>query len=119
LSVRRNDQAVGVLHETSKKSVRNWENLVITLVILNFDMFSTTLSLLWIPATVAVVGKNGVGRLPALGFNSWNAFHCNIDETKFLDAANKMVSLGLKVWIWAFHFVALHTFLSLIPISSL
>lgn len=35
------------------------------------------------------------GRLPALGFNSWNAFHCDIDESKFIVAAKQMLSLGL------------------------
>jgi hypothetical protein len=36
------------------------------------------------------------GRLPALGWNSWNAFSCDIDFTKILTAANQVVSLGLK-----------------------
>ncbi|KNZ72043.1 putative alpha-galactosidase B [Termitomyces sp. J132] len=36
------------------------------------------------------------GRLPALGWNSWNAYRCNINETKILAAANQIVSLGLK-----------------------
>jgi alpha-galactosidase len=34
--------------------------------------------------------------LPALGWNSWNAFSCDISEAKILTAANQMVSLGLK-----------------------
>ncbi|KAF8903142.1 glycoside hydrolase [Gymnopilus junonius] len=37
-----------------------------------------------------------VGKLPALGWNSWNAYGCDIDESKFLDAANQFISLGLK-----------------------
>ncbi|KAF2663935.1 glycoside hydrolase [Microthyrium microscopicum] len=45
---------------------------------------------------LSVAAKGGVGRLPALGFNSWNAFHCDIDESKFLTAAQKIVDLGLK-----------------------
>ena len=36
------------------------------------------------------------GRLPALGWNSWNAYHCDVNETKILAAANYIVSLGLK-----------------------
>lgn len=36
------------------------------------------------------------GRLPALGWNSWNAYGCDVNETKILDAANYVVSLGLK-----------------------
>ncbi|KAK7676862.1 hypothetical protein QCA50_020198 [Cerrena zonata] len=37
-----------------------------------------------------------VGKLPALGWNTWNAYACSIDESKVLAAANQFVSLGLK-----------------------
>jgi alpha-galactosidase len=50
-----------------------------------------------VPIVLDAKRKGDVGKLPALGFNSWNAFHCDIDETKFLAAAKKMVDLGLKV----------------------
>jgi hypothetical protein len=36
------------------------------------------------------------GKLPALGWNTWNAFGCNINETNILTAANQIVSLGLQ-----------------------
>jgi alpha-galactosidase len=36
------------------------------------------------------------GKLPALGWNSWNAFACNVSEDKIMTAANEMVNLGLK-----------------------
>ena len=36
------------------------------------------------------------GKLPALGWNSWNAFGCNINETRIMAAAKQMVNLGLK-----------------------
>jgi len=36
------------------------------------------------------------GRLPALGWNSWNAYGCDVNATKILDAANDIISLGLK-----------------------
>ncbi|KDR75050.1 hypothetical protein GALMADRAFT_140601 [Galerina marginata CBS 339.88] len=36
------------------------------------------------------------GKLPALGWNSWNAYGGNINEAKVLAAANQFVSLGLK-----------------------
>ncbi|KAE9383888.1 glycoside hydrolase [Gymnopus androsaceus JB14] len=39
---------------------------------------------------------NGVGRLPALGYNTWNAFGCNVNEDLVLEAAQLMVSLGLQ-----------------------
>jgi alpha-galactosidase len=34
--------------------------------------------------------------LPALGWNSWNAFGCNVNASAILTAANDIVSLGLK-----------------------
>ncbi|KAJ6586878.1 glycoside hydrolase [Mycena vulgaris] len=37
-----------------------------------------------------------VGKAPALGWNSWNAYGCSINEAKVLAAANQFVSLGLK-----------------------
>ncbi|KAF9464940.1 glycoside hydrolase [Collybia nuda] len=37
-----------------------------------------------------------VGRLPALGWNSWNAYRCDINEAKVIAAANQFVSLGLQ-----------------------
>ena len=36
------------------------------------------------------------GKLPALGWNSWNAFFCDIDARKIMTAANQVVNLGLK-----------------------
>ncbi|KAL1637923.1 hypothetical protein SLS56_000480 [Neofusicoccum ribis] len=54
------------------------------------------LSLASIPIAAALVLPDGVGRLPALGWNSWNEFACNISEANFLTAANKFVELGFK-----------------------
>jgi alpha-galactosidase len=34
--------------------------------------------------------------LPALGWNSWNAFECDIDDLKIMIAANQIVNLGLR-----------------------
>ncbi|KAI5124617.1 hypothetical protein M0805_004227 [Coniferiporia weirii] len=58
------------------------------------------------PATTSVTGLAGsaptagpsheTGQLPALGWNSWNAYGGNIDEAKVLSAAQDIVSLGLK-----------------------
>jgi len=36
------------------------------------------------------------GKLPSLGWNSWNMYGCDIDEAKFLAAAQKMIDTGLK-----------------------
>jgi alpha-galactosidase len=40
--------------------------------------------------------KTQQGKLPALGWNSWNAFGCDIDAAKIMTAANEVVNLGLK-----------------------
>ncbi|KAI0716313.1 glycoside hydrolase family 27 protein [Earliella scabrosa] len=45
---------------------------------------------------VAQAWHNRVGRLPTLGYNTWNAFHCEINETVVLQTAQLMVELGLK-----------------------
>ncbi|KAI0725087.1 glycoside hydrolase superfamily [Fomitopsis betulina] len=47
-----------------------------------------------VPTASAI--KNGVGQLPVLGYNTWNAYYCNIDETLIIDTANLMQELGLK-----------------------
>lgn len=44
----------------------------------------------------ALVSQGNVGRLPAMGWNSWNEYGCNIDESVFLTTAQKLVSTGLK-----------------------
>jgi alpha-galactosidase len=46
--------------------------------------------------TDALVTPDGVGKLPALGWNSWNEFHCDINATVFETIAQRMVDLGLK-----------------------
>ncbi|KAJ4464540.1 glycoside hydrolase superfamily [Lentinula edodes] len=54
-------------------------------------LYTTSFSL-----TPVNASRNGVGRLPALGYNTWNAYGCNIDEDLVLEAAQLMVSLGLQ-----------------------
>ncbi|OBT57646.1 hypothetical protein VE04_01837 [Pseudogymnoascus sp. 24MN13] len=53
-------------------------------------------ALLALPAIQAIVLPDGTGRLPALGWNSWNAYYCDIDEAKILTAAHAIIDLGLK-----------------------
>ena len=36
------------------------------------------------------------GKLPTLGWNSWNAYNCDINEDHFLDASQAMIDTGLK-----------------------
>ncbi|KAK4557021.1 hypothetical protein LTR86_006002 [Recurvomyces mirabilis] len=57
---------------------------------------AAVLALSALPAALAIQLPNGIGKLPALGWNSWNAYGCNIDESKLLQAANAMVSMGFK-----------------------
>lgn len=51
------------------------------------------------PAPQGLLGNLEVGKLPALGWNSWNAYKVDINEEKFLSAAQKLVDLGLKVGV--------------------
>jgi len=44
----------------------------------------------------ALVSPDGTGRLPALGWSSWNEFECNITEDVFIGVAEKLTSLGLR-----------------------
>nr|Q5AVQ6.2 RecName: Full=Probable alpha-galactosidase B; AltName: Full=Melibiase B; Flags: Precursor [Aspergillus nidulans FGSC A4]ABF50888.1 putative alpha-galactosidase [Aspergillus nidulans] len=44
----------------------------------------------------ALMRPDGVGRLPALGWSSWNAHECDINATVILTAAAQVVKLGLK-----------------------
>lgn len=57
------------------------------------------------PGTLALVQRDGVGRLPALGWSTWNAYGCDIDEAKVLSAAESMITHGFKVI--AHHMIAL------------
>ncbi|KAJ7665898.1 glycoside hydrolase superfamily [Mycena polygramma] len=60
---------------------------------MSFSLFSAvSLTLL---ASVAAL-ENGVARLPVLGYNTWNAYQCNIDQDLMLTTANLMKSLGLQ-----------------------
>lgn len=47
-------------------------------------------------AAAALVNPNSIGRLPAMGWNSWNEYGCNINESIFITTAQKLVSTGLK-----------------------
>ncbi|KAK0202017.1 glycoside hydrolase family 27 protein [Desarmillaria ectypa] len=46
-----------------------------------------------VPSSVAL--DNGVGRLPFMGWNTWNAYFCNINESLVLESAHYLKSLGL------------------------
>jgi alpha-galactosidase len=44
----------------------------------------------------ALVSPNGIGRLPAMGWNSWNEYGCDISQGLFITVAQRLVDLGLK-----------------------
>ncbi|KAJ6609057.1 glycoside hydrolase [Mycena sp. CBHHK59/15] len=56
--------------------------------------FASGLSLTYLVTSVNAL-DNGVARLPVLGYNTWNAYQCNIDEGLMLTTAKLMKSLGL------------------------
>lgn len=43
----------------------------------------------------ALESPDEVGRLPAMGWNSWNEYGCDINEEIFLTTAEKLISTGL------------------------
>ena len=38
---------------------------------------------------------NGLGKTPQMGFNTWNHFGCNINETLIKETADALVASGL------------------------
>ncbi|WP_329082401.1 MULTISPECIES: glycoside hydrolase family 27 protein [unclassified Streptosporangium] len=49
-----------------------------------------------IPAVPAQALNNGVGRTPPMGWNTWNTFGCNINETLIRQTADALVSNGMR-----------------------
>jgi len=39
---------------------------------------------------------NGLARTPPMGWNSWNKFACNVSESLIREAADAIVSTGMK-----------------------
>lgn len=48
------------------------------------------------PAPQAQALDNGVGRTPPMGWNTWNTFGCNINETLIHQAADAIVNSGMR-----------------------
>ncbi|KAL2822396.1 glycoside hydrolase superfamily [Aspergillus granulosus] len=46
--------------------------------------------------SLALPHEDGLGKLPAMGWNPWNAYKCNISEEIVMTAAGNIVALGLK-----------------------
>jgi hypothetical protein len=43
-----------------------------------------------------VKSRAGVARVPPMGWSSWNAFYCSVDEEKIRSNVELMESMGLK-----------------------
>ncbi|KAG6331627.1 hypothetical protein ID866_7464 [Astraeus odoratus] len=73
---------------------RRWKGLPVTMVvsvlalIFAFFFFRTS-------AKRDIGGQDGVGKLPVMGYNTWNAYHCDIDEDLVLKNAKLLKDLGL------------------------
>ena len=48
------------------------------------------------PVIPGASSYNGLALTPQMGWNDWNAFGCNINETILLDNARAMVNYGLR-----------------------
>ncbi|KAK8091234.1 glycoside hydrolase [Apiospora phragmitis] len=59
-------------------------------------MIATLLLLGFLNVGDALVSPDGTGRLPAMGWNSWNEYGCDINDDVFIRVAELMVNLGLK-----------------------
>src|ERR1700761_5128721 len=60
-------------------------------------MLTTNLLVSILPAVAfAHTLDGGVGRVPAMGWNSWNAYGCDINEAKIMKAAHAVVNKGFK-----------------------
>jgi alpha-galactosidase len=46
-------------------------------------------------AVTSLASDNGLGLKPQMGWNSWNAYGCDVNETKIMEAADALVALGL------------------------
>ncbi|KAF1836085.1 alpha-galactosidase precursor [Decorospora gaudefroyi] len=58
---------------------------------------SILLGLTLVTPSFTLVSQDGhTGRLPAMGWNSWNEYECAINETIFLEVGELLISLGLK-----------------------
>ena len=50
-----------------------------------------------VSAPAAQALENGVARTPPMGWNSWNTFGCNINETLIRQMADAIVNSGMRV----------------------
>jgi alpha-galactosidase len=46
--------------------------------------------------TVVLGLDNGLGKTPPMGWNSWNKFGCNINETVIKQTVDQLIRTGLR-----------------------
>ena len=46
-------------------------------------------------AVTSLASDNGLGLKPQMGWNSWNAYACDVNETSVMEAADALVAKGL------------------------
>ncbi|HYI14662.1 MAG TPA: alpha-galactosidase, partial [Thermomicrobiales bacterium] len=70
--------------------MKRWKAIIASSVLL----LSGSLAVLGAPAAQAL--ENGVARTPPMGWNTWNTFGCNINETLIRQMADAMVNSGMR-----------------------
>ncbi|SFW91249.1 glycoside hydrolase family 27 protein [Amycolatopsis australiensis] len=61
-----------------------------------FAVLATALAATALTSSPARALDNGLARTPPMGWNTWNTFECNIDETLVKQTADLMVSSGMR-----------------------
>lgn len=69
--------------------------VIMTLGVVGLAVIGSLFAALSKPSQAVQTLDNGVGKLPFMGWNTWNAYHCEINETIVLDNAKLIKSLGL------------------------
>ncbi|CAL1699793.1 unnamed protein product [Somion occarium] len=90
-------ESLGLTHTPRRASALN---TIVASVALLFILVSQVWSTYWrfkLPPLEHVPsnGSEGVARLPFMGFNTWNAYHCDINESIIVENARLMETLGL------------------------
>ena len=70
--------------------MKRWKAIVTSGVLL----LAGTMAVVGAPAAQAL--ENGVARTPPMGWNSWNTFGCNINETLIRQMADAIVASGMR-----------------------
>jgi hypothetical protein len=79
---------VGTLHYLTMATLRlsTWTFLTLVVYIYAFSINNRSSS---------SNSDHSLGKLPTLGWNSWNAYNCDINEDHFLSASKALIENGL------------------------